>query len=101
LVIDLFPPARHDPNGMYGLIWEHLNDEAWQPPRDRPLGLVAYCAKTPVVAYIEPTTVGIALTPMPLFLTPTHYINVPLEETYRFAWQGMPERWRRVIEPSI
>jgi hypothetical protein len=100
LVIDLFPPARHDPNGMYGLIWEHLNDEAWQPPRDRPLGLVAYCAKTPVVAYVEPASVGIALTPMPLFLIPTRYIT-PLKETYMSAWRGMLERWGRVIEASI
>lgn len=100
LVIDLFPPARHDPNGIHGLIWEHLNDEVWQQPPDRPLGLAAYCAKIPVVAYVEPTAVGMPLTPMPLFLTPTHYINVPLEETYMLAWRGMPERWRRVIKPS-
>jgi hypothetical protein len=37
---------------------------------------------------------------MPLFFTPTHYINVPLEETYEAAWVGVPQRWRRVIEEN-
>ena len=100
LVIDLFPAARHDPNGIHGLIWEHLNDEVWQQPPDRPLSLVAYCAKAPVVAYIEPTQVGVPLAPMPIFLTPHHYVNAPLEETYMSAWRGIPDRWRRVIESS-
>jgi hypothetical protein len=35
---------------------------------------------------------------MPLFLTKTHYVHVPLEKTYVQAWAGVPERWRRVIE---
>jgi hypothetical protein len=38
------------------------------------------------------------LTDMPLFLTPEHYVNVPVEETYMAAWRGIPERWRRVID---
>jgi hypothetical protein len=37
---------------------------------------------------------------MPLFLTTEHYINVPLERTYAAAWEGVPDRWRRVIEPK-
>ena len=101
MIIDVFPPARHDPDGMHGLIWEHLNDEVWRQPPGRPLSLAAYCAKTPVAAYVEPTAVGMALAPMPLFLAPTHDIQAPLEETYMSAWRGMPERWRRVVEPSI
>ena len=35
---------------------------------------------------------------MPLFLSTEGYINVPLEATYRAAYEGVPERWRRVIE---
>jgi hypothetical protein len=35
---------------------------------------------------------------MPLFLASARYINVALEPTYRAAWEGVPERWRRVIE---
>jgi len=52
----------------------------------------------PITAYVEPACVGEVLPDMPLFLTPEHYINVPLENTYMAAWRGVPERWRRVIE---
>jgi hypothetical protein len=46
LVIDLFPPARHDPEGINGLIWEYLNAERWQAPTDRQLNCASYCAKS-------------------------------------------------------
>lgn len=35
---------------------------------------------------------------MPLFLDPGHYVNVPLEQTYGGAYEGVPRRWKRVIE---
>jgi hypothetical protein len=98
MVIDPFPPTRHDPQGLHGLLWEELGEPHYEPPVDRPLGMVSYCAKSPISAYIEPTRVGLPLTEMPLFLTNTHYIRTPLEATYMQAWAGVPERWRRVIE---
>jgi hypothetical protein len=51
-----------------------------------------------VTSYVEPIKVGTAIPDMPLFLSPDRYINVPLERTYNAAWEGVPERWRRVIE---
>jgi hypothetical protein len=98
LLIDLFPPGRHDPNGIHGTVWEYITDEPCQMPPERPLTLAAYCAKRPIAAYVEPMCIGRRLPDMPLFLTPGHYINVPLESTYQAAWRGVPERWRRVIE---
>jgi hypothetical protein len=98
LVIDLCPPARHEPNGINELIWEYLNAEMWQAPRGCPLSFASYCAKSPIAAYVEPIAVGMRLTDMPLFLTTQHYVNVPLEATYMAAWRGVPERWRQVIE---
>jgi hypothetical protein len=100
LVVDLFPPTRHDPDGVHGLIWEYLTAESWPLTLGLPLTLASYCAKTPITAYVEPTCVGGILPDMPLFLTPEHYINVPLENTYMAAWRGVPERWRRVIESA-
>jgi hypothetical protein len=32
-------------------------------------------------------------------LTPDHYVLVPLEATYRIAWEAVPRRWREVLEP--
>ena len=49
-------------------------------------------------AYFEPIAVGQPIPEMPLFLTPEHYINVPLEETYQATWRSVPQRWKREIE---
>ncbi len=98
LVIDPFPPTRHDPQGLHGLLWEELGEAEFELPADRPLTLASYCAKSPIAAYIEPTRVGLPLTEMPLFLTGTHNIPAPLERTYMQAWAGVPQRWQRVIE---
>jgi hypothetical protein len=99
LVIDLFPPGRSNPSGMHGVIWEYLTNEPWQALSDRPLTLASYCARVPITAYVDPLSVGRTLPDMPLFLTPGHYIYVPLDETYMAAWRGVPQRWRREIEP--
>jgi hypothetical protein len=97
VVIDPFPPGRHDEHGMHGAIWEQLSAGAYQPPEGLPLTLVSYRAKQPPVAYIEPIRVGSPLIDMPLFLTPDHYVLTPLEATHQRAWNGVPQRWRRVI----
>ena len=99
LVIDLFPPGRRDPSGMHGAIWEYLTNEPWYTESSHPLTLASYCARTPITAYVEPISVGYTLPDMPLFLTPDHYIYVPLEQTYMATWRGVPQRWRREIEP--
>jgi hypothetical protein len=98
MVIDLFPPGRCDPSGIHGVIWEYITSDLWQTLSDHPLTLASYCAKTPIMAYVEPISIGCTLPDMPLFLTPGHYIYVPLEDTYMAAWRGVPQRWRRVIE---
>ena len=98
MVIDPFPPGRHDPQGLHGILWEQLGEPHYEPPADLPLALVSYCAKSPITAYVEPTRVGLPLTEMPLFLTKTHYIRTPLEATYLQSWAGVPQRWQRVIK---
>jgi hypothetical protein len=98
LIIDLFPPRRNDPQGIHGVLWERHDGSEYAAPPGEPLTLVAYVASLLARAYVEPTAVGRELTPMPLFLTSQHYINVPLEATYNEAYEGVPERWRRVIE---
>ena len=71
-----------------------------EPCRDLPLTPASYCARVPITAYVEPISVGRTLPEMPLFLTLDHYIYIPLEQTYMAAWRGVPQRWRRVIDPS-
>ncbi len=98
LVVDLFPPGRSNPQGLHGEIWSGLGEDEFLLPPDKPLTLASYVAKLLPVAYIEPIAVGTELPEMPLFLETDRYINVPLEATYRAAYEGVPERWRRVIE---
>lgn len=101
LIIDLFPPGPRDPNGIHGAIWSEFVDDSYRQPTDEPLTLVAYSAGSTKTAYIEPTAVGKELIPMPLFLEPEGYVEVPLEETYQRAYRGVPQRWKRVIEGEI
>jgi hypothetical protein len=100
LILDLWPPGRWDPAGIHGALWALVGGTGDVTPPEQPLTLAAYAVQAPgrVTAYVEPTEVGAALLDMPLFLAPDRYIQVPLESAYQAAWQGFPERWRRVIE---
>jgi Protein of unknown function (DUF4058) len=98
LVVDLFPPTPRDPDGLHNAIWGELSDIRYDPPPDARLTLAAYTAGPTLRAYVEPTAVGRELIEMPLFLDPDTYINVPLEETYRAAYRGVPGRWKTVLD---
>ena len=52
-----------------------------------------------VRAFVEPVAVGDSLIDMPLYLEPGRHVAVPLEETYRLAFESVPRRWRTVLEP--
>lgn len=97
LILDLFPPGPHDPRGIHGELWDYVGGHAYQPPPSKPLTLAAYTAGLQVKSYVEPFAVGDVLSEMPLFLDAGHYVNTPLEATYQAAWEGVPQRWRRVI----
>jgi hypothetical protein len=106
LILDLFPPGPFDPTGIHGAIWGALGDD-YVPPPGKPLTLAAYATRGDIAgprapgavnAYVEPTAPGTALIDMPLFLSATRYVSVPLEPTYAAAYDGVPKRWKRVIE---
>lgn len=98
LLIDLLPTGTRDPHGIHGAIWAELCDQAYVPPADKRLTLASYSAGPSVRAYIEPRAVGDSLVEMPLFLNGQQHVPVPLEATYRAAWEGVPRRWRAVLE---
>jgi Protein of unknown function (DUF4058) len=99
-VADLFAPGLHDPAGMNGAIWTALDEsgEPFELPSDAPLTFAAYAADNPLEIYLRYTTFGRPLPTVPLFLTPGHYVDLPLEQTYEAAFRGMPEVWRAVLE---
>ena len=98
--MDLWLPGRWDPGGIHGALWALVGGAADDLRTERPLTLGAYAVQAQglVTAYVEPLGIGATLPDMPLFLAPDRYVNVPLESTYHAAWEGVPERWRQVIE---
>jgi hypothetical protein len=102
LVVDLFAPAAHDPQGMHGAIWALLDSEdaTQEVHEDEPVTLAAYMAGPPVEVFLEYASIGANLPEMPLFLSAERYISVPLEATYEAAFRGTPEYWREVLESS-
>lgn len=98
LIADLFPPGRRDPQGIHKVIWDHLQDEPFSLPPDKPLTLAAYAVGIEAVAYVEAVAVGDPLPDMPIFLTPDRYVACPLEETYQTAWQQFPAPLRGPLE---
>jgi hypothetical protein len=100
LIVDLHPPGPFDPDGIHAAIWAYLFGNSPEMPADRPLTLVSYRAEPVPTAYVEPTAVAMRLPDMPLFLDPSWYVNVPLEDTYLQTWSGLPEPWKRQIAPG-
>ena len=99
LVLDLFPPGPRDPQGIHKAIWSEIMDDDFQLPPDKLLTLASYSGGNVKRAYIEPVAVDEELPPMPLFLEAERYVLVPLEATYRSAFDAVPKRWREVLEP--
>ena len=98
LIVDLFPPAARDPQGIHKVIWDRLRDEPFALPPDKPLTLAAYAVGTETVAYVEPVAVGDPLPDMPIFLTADRYVPCPLEATYQTAWEQFPAPLRGPLE---
>ncbi|MBI3465238.1 MAG: DUF4058 family protein [Planctomycetes bacterium] len=98
LLIDLFPPGRHEPRGLHGALWNEFDEGPYDLPAAEPLTLASYAAGPPVKAYLEHLAVGGALPDMPLFLQSERYIPVPLEATYQAAYRGVPAFWQDVLE---
>jgi hypothetical protein len=99
LILDLQPPRPRDLQGIHGAIWDEVAGEAYERPADKPLTLAAYESNGGVRAFVEPVAEGDTLIDMPLFLEPGRHVAVPLEETYRTAFDAVPRRWRAVLEP--
>jgi hypothetical protein len=103
LLVDLFPPGKHDPQRLHQAIWdEFASDDDDDPPADlpadKPLTVVGYDAGPVKVAYIEPLAVGDPLPDMPVFLQPEVWVPVPLETTYQTTWRLFPDALKELLE---
>jgi len=100
LVVDPFPAMRRDPAGIHGVLCRVLGEPHFEPPSDKPLTLVSYCAGPPITASVELMCGGAPLKDMPLFLTKTNSVLMPLEASYQRAWAAEPRRWKNEIDPA-
>lgn len=99
LLVDLFPAVEKGAPEIHQATWSSITDrEALGLPEDRPLAVVAYEAAGEINAYLQEVGVGAPLPESPLFLAPRHYINCPLEESYRTAWEQFPPPLRGPLE---
>jgi hypothetical protein len=99
LILDLYPTTARDPQGIHGAIWDAVAGEDYTRPNDKQLTLASYEAGGLIRAFVEPVSVGDALSDMTLFLEPGRYVEVPLEETYLVAFDAVPRRWRAILDP--
>jgi hypothetical protein len=98
LLVDLFRPGKHDPQGIHGAAWRAFDAQEYDLPRDRPLTLASYLAGQIPEALLEHVRFGEELPEMPLFIEYLAHIRVPLEPTYSAAYHGMPEYYRAILE---
>jgi hypothetical protein len=100
LVIDPFPPGKRDPNGVHGAIWEELGGDPYRQPNDKPLTVASYEANPEGPrCYVEPLAAGDVLPDAALFLEPGYYVPVPLERSYRDAFEDVLPQHRALLEP--
>jgi Protein of unknown function (DUF4058) len=103
LVVDILRPTPRDPQGMYKVIWDEIDEEPFELPPDKPLTLAAYVAgdllaDMETTAYVELVGVGDVLPDMPAYLNRDSHVPVPLEATYQAAWATCPADFRELVE---
>jgi len=101
LIVDLFPPTPRDPCGIHKVLWDVIEEEDFTFPEGKDRILVSYETGAQRTAYIEPVAVGDELPDMPLFLTNSLHVKVPLESTYRATWAATPEEMRTAVELGV
>jgi hypothetical protein len=92
LLIDVHPLGPRDPQGIHGLILQEIGTEEdeYVVPPGRPLTAASYVGGPVVDAFVAHFAVGEEAPSMPLFLTRENYVQVPLEASYRAAFEDVP-----------
>jgi hypothetical protein len=100
LIIDLYPPTPRDPEGLHGAFMDYYTGDEYTAPTDANRTIASYRAGISKTAFVEPMALNQSLGEMPLYLTQTGYIQVPLEETYQVALTGVPARYRQLLSST-
>jgi hypothetical protein len=100
LIVDLFAPSSRDPQGIHRAIWGEGRQGDFALTENKPLTCVSYVGSPEIEVFLEPAAVGVPLPEMPLFLTADMYVPVPLDATYRSAWEAFPTVCQEVLAAS-
>jgi hypothetical protein len=100
LVVDVHPPSLYDPKGIHAAILNEIRPEQSTLANERPLTAMSFIAEGDLEAFIADFAVGEPIPDMPLFLTATKYITVPLEATYSAAWEDVPPRYQEILRAA-
>lgn len=103
LLIDPFPPTPRDPHSLHKLIWDQIEEVPFEVPANEPLLLASYRAGEDMTgrlpaAFVETVGVGGALPDMAAWLDYDACVVVPLEHTYRAAWDVCSSDYRYLVE---
>jgi hypothetical protein len=97
-LVDLFPPTPRDPEGIHVALWGTIDEDPFHFDPKKPLTCASYQGGMGYEAFVEPFAIGDKLPMLPIFLTLSEYIEVPLETTYQAAFAEVPDVWREVLE---
>lgn len=102
LLVDVYPPGKHDPQGLHAVLWESLggaaSDRFDAAPAAMSYEAIPRAVELPQVkAHLEPLEVGQSLPDMPLFLGNGEYVMAPLQVTYDAAFDALPRRWQEEL----
>ncbi len=98
LVVDLFLPTPRDPSGIHKAIWDQFGDEPFDFLPEKPLTVASYIGGDLPTAYVDSVGIGDPLPSAPLFLSEDYYVAMPLEVTYRQAWDVYPDMLKDILE---
>ncbi len=97
VLIDLHPPGAYDPQGLHGLLWSELGQDPMALMPDKPLCVASYLSRKSISCFLEPRAVGEPLPAIPLFLSPTMHVALPLERTYMATFEALPAEVRAAV----
>lgn len=97
-VVDVFRPGPRDPEGIHPLLWGGDAADQFRFDPARPLTCAAYIGDPGAEAFVETFAIGDPVPDIPLFLTTSEYVELPLEATYLSAFAEVPRAVRELLE---
>ena len=99
-IVDVVPDPAELPGGFLAAITARTKRGVTRHTVEGDETRTALVAATGAVctAHSRPYEVGAALPSLPLYLTPTQFVTLPLEAAYLSAWVGFGKPLRRILE---